>query len=263
MLCCEGVCLSLDGRGILKDVSARFETGKYHALIGPNGSGKSTLLAALSGFLRPDAGCALYGGRDVRRMSARERARRFAVVQQREAASMPFTGLEMVLMGMTPHLGRLSGAAQEDLRAARRWMERTETTEFSDQPVMKLSGGEFQRVVLARALAQRPEVLFLDEAMSEMDVCAALRMMKLLRSEIAAGGLTVVAVHHDLSLALAAADHVVALSSGRVAAQGPADCVVTERLIQDVFGVRSEIHPGKGVLIREPIENQKERGNQP
>lgn len=263
MLSCENLCLSLGGREILKDITARFEPGRYHALIGPNGSGKTTLMAVLSGLLKPDAGRSLYGGRDVLRMSFRERARRFSVVQQRETASMPFTGLEMVLLGLTPHLSRLGGAGEEEVRSARGWMERTGTLAFSDQPVQKLSGGEFQRVVLARALAQRPEVLFLDEAMSEMDVRARLQMLGLLRGEIDARGLTVVAVHHDLSAALTAADHVVALSGGRAAAQGKTAEVVTEELIREVFGVRSEIHPGKGVLIREAIENQEERGDQP
>lgn len=255
MLRCENLCLSLGGREILKDISARFEPGRYHALIGPNGSGKTTLMAALSGFLKPDAGRSLYRGRDVRRMNFRERARCFAVVQQRETASMPFTGLEMVLLGLTPHLSRFGGAGEEEVHTARNWMERTGTLTFSDQPVQKLSGGEFQRVVLARALAQKPEVLFLDEAMSEMDVRARLQMLKLLQGEIKDRGLTVVAVHHDLSAALTAADHVVALLSGRAAAQGETEQVVTEQLIEDVFGVGSEIHPGKGVLIREAIEN--------
>jgi iron complex transport system ATP-binding protein len=263
VLSCEGLNLSLGGREILKDISARFEPGRYHALIGPNGSGKTTLLAALSGLMKPDAGRALYGGRDVLRMDFRERARRFSVVQQRETASMPFTGLEMVLLGLTPHLNRLGGAGEAEIRAARSWMERTGTLAFSDQLVQKLSGGEFQRVVLARALMQRPEVLFLDEAMSEMDVRASLQMQRLLRGEIEARGLTVVAVHHDLSTALTASDHVLALSGGCRAAQGRAAEVVTERLIGEVFGVRSEIYPGKGVLVREAIENYKERGNHP
>jgi iron complex transport system ATP-binding protein len=263
VLICEGLCLSLNGREILMDITARFEPGRYHALIGPNGSGKTTLLAALSGFLKPDAGCARYSGRDVHRMGYRERARHFSVVQQRETASMPFTGLEMVLLGLTPHLGRLGGTGEADVEIARSWMEQTGALDFCDQPVQKLSGGEFQRVVLARALAQKPEVLFLDEALSEMDVRARLQMLKLLRGEIVARGLTVVAVHHDLSTALTAADHVLALSGGRSAACGETRAVVTEELIRDVFGVRSEIHPGKGILIREAIENQKERGDPP
>ncbi len=263
MLDCEDLRLSLGGREILKGVSVRFERGCYHALIGPNGSGKTTFLAALAGLLRPDGGRILYDGREVRRMGARERARCFSVVQQRETAAMPFTGLEMVLMGRTPHQSRLGGASEAEVREAQRWMARTGVLELAEKPVNRLSGGEFQRVVLARALAQRPEVLFLDEAMSEMDVRARLLMLKLLREEIDASGLTVVAVHHDLSTALTAADRVAALSNGRVVCEGATDGVMTEQLIRDIFGVWSEICPGKGVLIREAIEKQEERGNHP
>ena len=251
MLCCEGVTLAYGKQTVLQNVSIDVRPGRYTALIGPNGSGKTSLISVLSGYKKADCGRALYDGRDVHRMTPRERARIFAVVQQRESVSMPYTALELVLLGLYPHKARWETLSAQDHEKTVACMARTDTLAFADKPVQSLSGGEFQRVVLARALLQAPKVLFLDEAMSELDVRARLLLQKLLRAEIEQNGLTVVAVHHDLSSASRAADEIVALKNGRVRGKGK----LTESLIEDVFGVRSEIREGAGILIRDAIEN--------
>ncbi|MEG0766871.1 MAG: ABC transporter ATP-binding protein [Clostridia bacterium] len=257
MLLAENVCLSLGGQEILHAVSVAIMPGQYNALIGPNGSGKTTLISVLSGYRKPNAGRACYEGDDVHRMRVHERALAFAVVQQHESVAMPFTAMEVVLMGLHPHRARLHALRPSDYAFVRVWMERTDTLQFADKPVQTLSGGEFERVVLARALVQRPRVLFLDEAMAEMDVRIRLDMQKLLRTEIAQTGMTVLAVHHDLSTAYLASDRIIALKGGFVCAQGATEAVLTRAFLAEVFGVQSEIHPGKGILIHDPIEMQK------
>jgi len=260
MLFCENICLRLGGKEILKDISVCVRQGEYNALIGPNGSGKSTLLSVLSGFVRPDAGRVFYADKNVHKCSPRDRAQVFSIVHQREHASMPFSTMEMVLMGLTARRARMRGYTDEELSLAKRWMEKTDTLRFAKQCVQSLSGGEFQRVVLARALLQAPKVLFLDEAMSEMDVRVRMEMQAVIKEEMQRGNLTVLSVHHDLSTAYTASGNIIALSGGKVAAQGPTSAVMTPEFLQEVFGVCSEIYPGKGILIRDSIEIQTKRG---
>lgn len=249
MLRAEDIRFAYGGTPILEGVSLNIKPGSYTALIGPNGSGKTTLLSILCGFLRPRSGQVRYEGRDVHAMAPRARARVFALVQQHESANMPFTAMELTLMGLTPNQGRFERIGRADWARAVEILERTCTSPFADTPVGQLSGGEFQRVTLARALMQSPRVLLLDEAMSEMDVRMRLKMQSLLREEISRKELAIVAVHHDLSAAVKNADQVVALKGGRVACQGPADRVMTPAMLELIFGVRAEVHPGKGVLV--------------
>lgn len=249
MLRAENLRFGYGGAAILDGVSLQVKAGAYTALVGPNGSGKSTLISLLCGYLRPQGGRVLYGDRPVLAMTPRARARLFALVQQHESAGMPFTAMELTLMGLHPNRGRFQGISRADWARAQAILEKTRTLAFADTPVGQLSGGEFQRVTLARALMQSPQVLFLDEAMSEMDVGMRLEMQKVLREEIEGRGMAVLAVHHDLSAAVVNAGQVAVLARGRIAAQGAAADVMTPAMMESVFGVRAEVHPGKGVLV--------------
>ncbi|MEF9895899.1 MAG: ABC transporter ATP-binding protein [Clostridia bacterium] len=254
MLTAKGVALHYGARTILQNVDVCLPDGQYTALIGPNGSGKTSLLSILAGVQRPDGGQVAYDGLRVRDMGFRARAQVFALVQQRETVAMPYTAREVIEMGLSPHRARFGQLAPEAVQAIDRLIGESGLAPLAGAQVNRLSGGEFQRVMLCRALAQRPRVLFLDEAMSEMDVRARLQMQQFLRKEIAQSGLTVLAVHHDISFAFTVSDRVIALKAGVVRAQGATPLVMTEPVLRDVFGVRSEIFPGKGVLIREAIE---------
>lgn len=254
----EDLCFSYGSARVLEGVSAEVPEGRYTALVGPNGSGKTTLLSLACGFLRPRRGRALYQSRAVAQMKARERARCFAIVQQREAAAMPFTSLEVVLMGLSPFAGRLSPPGPAEMREAERLLARVGAARLAGQPVDKLSGGEFQRVVLARALMQRPRLLFLDEATSDLDIAAKLEVQEILRGLIAREGLTVLAVHHDVETAYRFADRVIALKAGRVCAQGAPAQVMTPAFFQTVFGVEARVLDDKCLLFLRAADKSKE-----
>ncbi len=228
-------------------VSLAVGAGTCTAVIGPNGSGKSTLLRLLLGTLRPDAGEVRFRGRAVGDWPRRELAREIGVLPQGEEETFPMTVREMVAMGRYPHLGswRREGAA--DRRAIRSAMERCDVAHFTDRPVRTLSGGERQRARLARALAQEPSVLALDEPTTALDVRHEMAIFELLR-EFGHGGATVLLVTHNLNLAARYADRLVLLDHGRLAAVGAPREVLTREQIEQVYGwpVRIVPHPGPG-----------------
>lgn len=248
-----GAGFSYGARRVLHKIDLQIPAGQFVSIIGPNGSGKTTLFRLLCGASRCETGKVLYGGRDVFRMKAAERARQFSVVRQGEENGFPFTCLEMVLLGLHPYRARFGAPTPEQLLRVRRVMEETDTLSLSCQLVTQVSGGEFQRVALARALAQAPKVLFLDEAMSDLDISAKIKMTKYLRELVARDGLTVLAINHDLASAYRYSDRVVALRGGEVAAYGAPEQVMDEDFFARVFGVRAQTVPGKGILLQDCI----------
>ncbi len=215
---------------VVRDVSFRVRPGGFVGVIGPNGSGKSTLLKLMSGVLRPRTGRVAIDGADVTAMSRLEVGRRVAVVPQETAMPFPYTVLEMVLFGRTPHLSGYAFERDSDLEIARASLARTRTLDLAQRPVTELSGGERQRVALARALAQEPQVLLLDEPSAFLDIRHEVDMYDLLR-EVQGEGVTVVSVLHDLNLAALYCEHIVLLSAGSVYRQGePAEVMTYENL---------------------------------
>lgn len=241
------------GARVIADLTHSFAPGQYHAIVGPNGSGKSTLFSLLCGSVKPDGGRVTYGGRDVHQMPARTRAQAFATLYQQAQVHLPFTCLEVVLMGLYPRTSRFERVTRESLAAAQAQMALTGIEPLMNRPFSSLSGGEKQRVSITRALMQRPHVLFLDEAMSELDINARLKMAELIRREVVGPGGTVIAVHHDLSLAYRYADRVIALADGRIVADGHPHEVMDERFFADVFHVQAEILPGRGFFLQNSL----------
>ncbi len=228
---------------VLQDVNLQFEKGLFYGIIGPNGSGKTTLINALCGVARPSRGSVVWKGRDINDCRREEIARHFAVVPQDNPINFPFTVQEIVMMGRKPHLGRLSRLREEDLEIIYRCMKQCGVWELAEKPVTNLSGGERQRVILARALAQTPQLLFLDEATSNLDICYKLELLKLIQHMNREQGLTVIAVMHDLNLAGMFCDYFMYLNHGRVFCEGPAEQVFNAEVIKAVFKVRVEIKP--------------------
>ncbi|NPV90732.1 MAG: ABC transporter ATP-binding protein [Firmicutes bacterium] len=225
----------------LHEISLHFREGGFYGILGPNGSGKTTLVNLLCGVLRPSYGSVVWGGRELNRCKRAEIARSFAVVPQDNPVNFPFTVQEIVMMGRKPHLGRLSRLREEDLEIVFDCMRQCGVLEFAEKPVTSLSGGERQRVILARALAQTPQVLFLDEATSNLDICYKLELLNLINQMKRERGLTVIAVMHDLNLAGIFCDYFMYLNDGRVFCEGPAERVFNEEVIREVFKVRVEI----------------------
>ncbi|MFH5822829.1 ABC transporter ATP-binding protein [Georgenia sp. AZ-5] len=238
---------------ILHGVDASVPVGAVSAIVGPNGSGKSTLLRVLVGALPADTGAVLLSGRDLGRMTRRERARHLAMVEQDSSADVSRDVLDVVLLGRTPHRPRWATDSAGDLEIARRAMVRTGAAALANRDFASLSGGERQRVHLARALAQEPRVLLLDELTNHLDVGAQLAVLGLARTLTTDGG-TVLAALHDLNHALSFCDHVLVLDRGHVVAAGHPAEVLAEELVGRVYGVRAHrvSTGGRDLLVFDP-----------
>jgi len=221
---------------VLRDVTLSIARGELAIVIGPNGAGKSTLLRVLSGTLRPRAGKSRLFGQDVAALPRRDVARRVALVSQVSEVAFGYRVEQVVMMGRSPHQGGLQLASRDDRDAARDAMDKTGILPLSDRPVAELSGGEQKLVALARAFAQRPEVLLLDEPSAHLDPRHGIAIFELVVSEVRQRRLACAAIAHDLNLAAAFGDRIVLLDEGRVRACGPVEAVMTPGHLVAVFG---------------------------
>ncbi len=228
----------------LNEATFELPESGFVAIAGPNGAGKSTLVGIMAGLRYPYRGSCQYEAIEVRRWRKRDLARRVAFLPQSVRLEFPFTAEQVVFMGRTPYAAGWF-ESHEDAAAVQRAMEVTDSLVFRDRDFRALSGGERQRVILASALAQEPRTLLLDEPTTFLDLKHQLSMYRLL-SDLARGGLLVVAVTHDLNLALQFSDRVLVLDQGRVAADGTTAEVLNPPLIERVFGVQAELCPRPG-----------------
>jgi len=219
----------------LGGVSMGVPVGSMYAVLGPNGAGKSTLLRALLGLVRPESGQALLGDRASGSWAPRDRARRVGVVPQNETISFPLRARDLVAMGRYPYLGPLAPASQRDDAVVAEALARCDVAGLADRYVDTLSGGELQRVRLARALAQEPQTLVLDEPTASLDLRHEMEILHLLKGE-AEGGRTVFYTTHHLDLAARFADHILLLHRGKVMAEGSPAEVLQAEMVGRVFG---------------------------
>ncbi len=222
---------------VLQPLSFEVARDQVLALVGPNGSGKSTLLRLLAGTLEPLAGKILLDGIELKQLDTRTRAQRIAVVQQENLLLFSLGVLEFVLQGRHPHGRGLRFPDREDLKLALQALDQAGAGRLARRWMHELSGGEKQRVVLARALAQRPVLLLLDEPTLHLDLAGQIDLLRRLRQLATGSQTTVVLATHDLNLAAEFADLVLVLDRGRTAGLGPPAEVLTEALLQQVFGV--------------------------
>ncbi len=239
----------------LHDVSVSIPRGSLTGLLGPNGCGKTTLLKLMSGILQPRQGTLTLDGRPLSSIPRRELARHIAVVPQETHPAFDYTALEMVLMGRHPHLGPFRLEGPDDVAIAREAMAATGTAHLDDRPYMTLSGGEKQRVVIAGALAQTPDVLLLDEPTASLDLGYQLEVASLLSRLNRERGVTMVLATHDLNLAASLCDTLVLLRGGRVLAQGATRDVLTGAMIQRLYDVDADVrfHELAGHLTVVPV----------
>jgi iron complex transport system ATP-binding protein len=244
-----------DATFALRDVSVSIARGSLTALLGPNGCGKTTLLKLLSGVLSPHEGEVLLDGRPLAGMARREVARHLAVVPQETHPAFDYTAMEMVMMGRHPHLGMFQLEGPNDFRIAQQALQATGTAHLAERIYMTLSGGEKQRVVIASALAQAPDILLLDEPTASLDLGYQLEIAALLARLNREHGVTIVLATHDLNLAASLCDTVVLVRGGRVLATGPTRDVLTAPMVRQLYGVDADVqfHAGAGHLTVVPV----------
>jgi iron complex transport system ATP-binding protein len=240
----DGLILSVSGatfrypratRDAVTDVSLALRDGECVALLGPNGSGKTTLLRLALGLLRPAAGDAAILGRPAVDWSRRELARLVGVVPQREETSFPLRVRDAVLLGRYARLSPWSGERAEDRAAVERALAQCDATDLADRWLTTLSGGEFQRVRLARALAQEPRALVLDEPTASLDLRHEMELFERVRALVDRERLAAVVITHQVNLAARFADRVLLLADGRAVGQGTPAAVLTRETIERVF----------------------------
>lgn len=242
----KDVRLAFDGQEILRGINLRAEKKELVGVLGPNGSGKSTLLKCIYRVLKPDSGAILLNGRELDSLPLKESAREMAVVAQHNNYNFEFSVLEVVLMGRAPHKKRLERDNAEDYRIAREALEQVGMQDFARRGFSTLSGGEQQRVILARALAQQTPCLILDEPTNHLDIRYQLQMLDTVKRL----NFTVICALHDLNLALMYCTYLYLLKDGRVWAQGKPEEVITPETIRQVYGVRAEVKQDPGSALR-------------
>ena len=250
-----GIQFAYGQRSILNDINLEARFGEVIGLVGPNGSGKTTLLRIASGSLAPQKGSVYIQGRELPSLRPKDRARLVAMVHQSPAVPPGFTALEVVLMGRNPHLGFLQWEGPKDIEVCRRVMELTETWEFADRPVSALSGGELQRVFIARALAQETPVLILDEPTSHLDISFQTNVLDMIETIRRKTRITVLVAMHDLTLAAQYCSRIVALHQGAIVASGDPSDVLTVEVVSKVFGASVSIieHPVHNTPVVLPV----------
>ncbi len=245
-----------NARKILDKISFEAGEGEFIGLIGPNGSGKTTLLRIINKILEPKAGTVYLDCRKLSEMDWKEIARELACVPQETRLDFNFKVFDIVMMGRYPHLGRFSLEGEEDEEKVRYWMMLTNTLHLADRSIKEISGGERQRVLIARALAQEPKILLLDEPTANLDICYQMEIMNMLKRLVREIGLTIICAIHDLTLAARYSDRIILLKDGRIVKMGRPWEVLTEENIRKVFNVeaRIEYDRSSGSLLIIPIK---------
>ena len=240
---------------VVENLTFQVMPGEMVGLIGPNGSGKSTIIKALSRVISPLSGQILLDGKDISQIPRGDLARLLGVVPQMPLLPNAFTAFEIVLMGRNPHLGLLQYEGARDMSITWQAMERTATQSLAERRIDELSGGEIQRLVVARVLAQEPKAILLDEPTANLDISHQVEILDLIKNLCRENNLTVVVALHDLNLASQYCDRLILINKGRLHAQGTAKEVINPRNIKEVYGAEGCVyaHPVNGlptVLLR-------------
>ena len=237
----EGISTGYRGHVVSQHLSLSIERGTRTSLVGPNGSGKSTTLKTLARLIAPLAGAVYLNGQDINRLPTRRVARRMAILPQVHEVPAELTVVELVEQGRFPHVGALGMLRRQDDDAIEEAIRLTRLEDFVNRPIDTLSGGERQRAWMALALAQRTEILLLDEPTTFLDVGHQLDLLQLVSGLHRERGVTIVMVLHDLNHAARFSDRMVAMSDGEVVADGAPGEVLTPGLLRDCFGVDATV----------------------
>ena len=226
---------------VVNAISLSIKNGEFVGVIGPNGSGKSTLLKLISGILHPDQGKVAFKGKNIESIKRRELAQSLAWIPQESHLAFPYQAIEVVLMGRHPYLSPLAFEGEEDIFIAERAMELTDTRQFSSRLLTEISGGEKQRVMLASAMTQEPEVMILDEPTSALDIKYQIEILNILKQLREERKLTLVLAMHDLHLASKFCQRLILLDEGKMVCEGKPEEVLKKSILERVYGIRVKI----------------------
>lgn len=246
---------------IINGISFSVGKGEFLGIIGPNGAGKTTLLKTVSRVMHPKAGSVSLDGRDIYGMPLKEFARSVAFVAQDTVIAFAFTALEIALMGRSPYLRLFHDESRRDLDIVRRALAITDCDDFMNRPIDRLSAGERQRVFIAKALAQEPRLILLDEPTSHLDISHQVQVLDILKELTEKDGISIVSIFHDLNLAAEYCDRLLLIEDGRLAASGgPNDVIkyeIIERVYRTVVVVRENPVSGKPYILLAPRLNKR------
>ena len=236
-ICATDIKMEIGNNEILKGVSIDSKNREFIGIIGPNGSGKSTLLKCIYRILKPNNGCIMLGRQDISKMSVKESAKKLAVVAQHNYYNFDFSVGEVVLMGRSPHKKSLEPDNSEDYDIVNESLEKVGMLGFKNRSFSTLSGGEQQRVILARALAQQTPCLILDEPTNHLDIKYQLSLLNIVKSL----NLTVISAIHDLNIAAMYCDRLFVMKNGQIVGSGIPQEVLTKEFIKEIYDIDVEI----------------------
>lgn len=233
----ENINVVIDNNNILKDINIEVDNKEVIGIIGPNGSGKSTLLKCIYRLLKPNAGLVKFDDVDIKNTSIKESSKKVAVLSQHNNYDFDFTVKDIVLMGRSPHKKFMERDNKNDYDLVNDALRKVDMINFKDRSFQSLSGGEQQRVILARALAQQPKCLILDEPTNHLDIKYQLQLMRIVKSL----NIEVIAAIHDLNIAAMYCDKIYVLKDGKIVQYGTPKEILTPQLIKNVYEVDAEL----------------------
>lgn len=230
---------------VIRDISFKIKAGSFVSIIGPNGSGKSTLLKALNNIYRPQKGSILLYDRDILSYKKKDLARKIALVPQDTSIDYEFTVEDIVMMGRHPYKGRFEREDESDYKIVKEALELTNTLTLKDRIINQISGGERQRAIIAKALAQKPAMILLDEPTSNLDINHQMDILNILKKLNEENGLTVILVIHDINLAARYSHEIILLREGRIVGMGTPEEVITVENIENTYNMKVAIEKNK------------------
>lgn len=243
--------LTIDYNGIIAidDLNIDFKKGRFYTILGPNGAGKSTLLKAISKNIENMKGSIFIDNMNIKDLKIKNLAKKISMVPQETSIDFDLMGEEIVLMGRIPHLKRLEKEGSQDFSIVKEAMRKTNTIHLRNRSVTKMSGGEKQRVVVARALAQEAGIMLLDEPVSQLDLHNQIEIMNIIRDLVDREGLTAICVLHDINLAVNYSDEILIMKAGKLVSMGKPVDIIRQDIIEDTYGIDVKI-------IENPITNK-------
>jgi iron complex transport system ATP-binding protein len=222
---------------ILNNINIDIEKGKFYSIIGPNGSGKTTLLKNISGALKSGHNNIFIDNVDITKLKQKEIAKKIACIPQKTEIDFEFSVMDIVLMGRSPYFKKFQNETLEDINIAKDSMIKTNILELRDKSINEISGGEFQRVIIARALTQKAEIILMDEPISQLDIHHQIEILDNVKKLVKCENITVVAILHDLNLASRFSDELLLINNGSIVSKGKPEEVLTYQNLEEVYNM--------------------------